>query len=449
MAVGQDEDKVNSPKEGAAMRKKTLYAVNAALVVLGFTSTAAWLSCDIASASTKDSVHALFDLGTPATGPFPSDWFTVPRGSVLQAQGRTEVDSETDEREHILTIDHLVPHISTAHANEGEHIELFVRERVRHGHRGHRPTVLMIQGANLPSVSIFDLQFQDYSWMAFLAKAGFDVFAMDLQGYGSSPRPRMDDPCNTRADQQYLLIPNPLPGPCPPSYPFKMAIQSDWDEIDTVVDYVRSLRDVETVSLIGWSRGGPRAGGYAARHPEKVDKLFLYSPAMYNRVGPSDPPNLPEPGFLMQLFTIPNFYDNWDRQVGCENQFTPEIRPALRSTILEFDPLGSTWGNGELWRWPVLNTLWGWNAEFAQHIEAPTLIIRGEFDTGAPEPPQRNLFADLGTDQKVFVKVACAAHQLVWETPDPTPCVQRMAAPWDVRRTEHGVFLRGYRRSRP
>jgi alpha-beta hydrolase superfamily lysophospholipase len=32
--------------------------------------------------------------------------------------------------------------------------------------------------------------------MEFLAQDGFDVFAMDLQGYGLSTRPRMDDPCN-------------------------------------------------------------------------------------------------------------------------------------------------------------------------------------------------------------------------------------------------------------
>jgi pimeloyl-ACP methyl ester carboxylesterase len=140
-----------------------------------------------------------------------------------------------------------------------------------------------------------------------------------------------------------------------------------------------------------------------------VDKLFLYAPAMYNRLGPSDPPALPEPGFLMQLGRIPNFFTTWNGQVGCENQFTPEIRPALRSTILESDPLGSTWGDGELWRAPLQNTLWGWNAESAHLISTPTLIIRGEFDTQAPEPPQRDLFADLGTDHRVFVKVACGS----------------------------------------
>jgi pimeloyl-ACP methyl ester carboxylesterase len=256
--------------------------------------------------------------------------------------------------------------------------------------------------------------------MGFLAEAGFDVFTMDLQGYGASPRPRMDNPCNTQPTQWNLLIPNPLSKleaeRCIPSYPFKMAIQSEWDEIDRVVDYIRDLRGVEKVSLISWSRGGPRTGHYAAHHLDKVDKLFMYSPSVYNRTGPSSPPPLPEPGFLMQLGSLANTFRTWDGQVGCENEFRPEIRDAIGSTILDFDPVGRAWGDGTLWRAPLQNTLWGWNATTALRIAAPTLIIRGEFDNqGGGEGLQRNLFADLGTNQKVFVKVACASHNLVWE----------------------------------
>jgi pimeloyl-ACP methyl ester carboxylesterase len=156
----------------------------------------------------------------------------------------------------------------------------------------------------------------------------------------------------------------------------------------------------------------------ATRHsnPEKVEKLVLYAPAVYNRTGPSNPPPLPEPGFLMQLSTIPNlFFNTWDGQVGCKHQFRPDIRETIANTILAFDPLGSTWGATNLWRAPLQNTLWGWNAEAAQRIDVPTLIIRGQLDSQAPEGPQRDLFADLGTDHKVFVNVACASHYLVWE----------------------------------
>jgi pimeloyl-ACP methyl ester carboxylesterase len=328
-----------------------------------------------------------------------------------------EVESGEEDSEGIRTVDHFVPHISTVLANEGERVELFVREKVRGHHRRNSPAVLMVHGATGPSVPAFDLQYKNYSWMDFLARAGFDVFAMDHTGYGLSPRPTMDDPCNASlAQQQSLLIPNPLPAPCPASYPFRLTTtQSDWDEINTVVDYILQFRGVDRVSLIGWSLGGLRMGGYAARHPEKVDKLFLYAP-VYNRFHPSDPPSvLPQAGVPLQVPTIAASNNTWDSQVQCEDQFTPAIRDAIRSTILEFDPVGSTWGSEDLWRAPVLHSFWGWNTAFAQQVEAPTLIIVGDLDTETGVIVARNLYDDLRMDSKVFVHVACASHRLVRE----------------------------------
>jgi pimeloyl-ACP methyl ester carboxylesterase len=261
----------------------------------------------------------------------------------------------------LQTTDYMVPHISTVPATAGDHVELFVRETVRLGRHRDRPAVLMVHGTTQSTVTGFDLRFENYSWMDYLARAGFDVFAMDLTGYGLSPRPRMDDPCNNAtSDQQSSLIPKPLAQPCSPSYPFHLTTsQSDWDEIDTVVEYIRQRRGVDKVNLIGWSLGGPRMGGYAARHPEKVDKLLLYAP-LYNRLEPSDPPVvLPEPGVPLTVRTISSVFSTWDTQVKCTNQFTPAIRKALGATILEFDPLGKTWGTEDLWRSPIQNTRWG------------------------------------------------------------------------------------------
>src|SRR5450759_1910079 len=112
----------------------------------------------------------------------------------------------------------------------------------------------MIAGATVSTVPVFDLQFEDYSWMDYLATAGFDVFAMDQTGYGLSPRPMMDDPCNNlSSEQQSYLLPKPLAQPCSPAYPFQLTtIQSDWDEIDTVVEYLRRFRNVDKVSLVAW-----------------------------------------------------------------------------------------------------------------------------------------------------------------------------------------------------
>ena len=258
--------------------------------------------------------------------------------------------------------------------------------------------------------------------MRFLAQAGFDVFTMDLQGYGLSARPKMHDPCNTSlSDQQLYLIPTPLSGPCPPSYPFNLtSIQTDWDEIDTVVDYIRALRGVDRVSIIGWSRGGPRVGGYVARHADKIHRAVFYAPA-YNRLAPDDPPeDLPHTGVPMNVLGREHFHDLWDTMVHCENQFALRIRDVISTTMLAFDPLGSVWGTAGVRRAPNWNTphgfpFWGWNASFAARIEVPALLIRGDLDTQVPEPDVRALYADLGSPEKVFVHVACASHYLVWE----------------------------------
>jgi pimeloyl-ACP methyl ester carboxylesterase len=338
-------------------------------------------------------------------------------------------DDRSDGLE-ILTVQHAVPHVSSVPANEGEDVVLYVRERVadvskdrRHGKWGRGEIVLFVHGGTVSSVPDFDLQYEDHSWAEYLARHGFDVFMMDQSGYGFSPRPEMDDPCNVNPDEQELLVPNPLAEPCDPSYPFNLTTrQSDWDEIDSVVDYILELRRERRINLAGWSAGVPRVAGYAALHPEKVDRLYLYAGSV-DRTEPSDPPaDVPEPGYPMNLQTYQELTQGrWDSEVGCEDQFDPDIRPVIWNTIMSFDPLGSTWGTPP-WN-PVASpeggvmrtrtaTSWGWNSDMAGMVEAPSLLIAGEFDL----PQSRiDLFEDLGTDHKVLIEVACGSHFLVWE----------------------------------
>jgi pimeloyl-ACP methyl ester carboxylesterase len=344
---------------------------------------------------------------------------------LLCAQAPMAVQSQAKGPESIQTTDYLVPHISTVPANSGKRIELFVREKVQSGHIGNRPVVLMIHGATFSTIPVFDLQFENYSWMEYLANAGYDVFAMDQTGYGLSPRPMMDDPCNSAtSDQQSYLIRKPLAQPCSPSYPFQLtSLQSDWDEVDRVVEYLRRLRNVDKLNLVGWSRGGLRAGGYAALHPEKVERLFLYAPGQYFRLSPSDPPAVvPAPGVPMTVLGNADFHANWDTQASCDNQFAPQIRPAITATMLDFDPLGSTWGTAGTRRAPVWNSPgpgfieWGGNAQLFNQLKVPTLVIRGDLDITVPAGQVQDLLGDLiAVPQKVFVHVACASHYLVWE----------------------------------
>src|SRR6516162_125496 len=89
-----------------------------------------------------------------------------------------------DDGRRLLTIDHYVRVQSTAPAIAGQPAQIYVRERVQagtalraNGSLGDR-VVLFVHGAGTPSEVSFDVPYQDYSWMAYLANAGFDVFGM-------------------------------------------------------------------------------------------------------------------------------------------------------------------------------------------------------------------------------------------------------------------------------
>ncbi len=325
---------------------------------------------------------------------------------------------------HILSFDHRVDHVSTVSANLGETVQLAVRERVSR-HTFHRiargkekaKVVLFMHGASVPSVPDFDLRYGNYGWMGYLANEGFDVFAMDVQGYGLSARPKMDDPCNApAAQQQALLVPNPLPARCAASYAKVLTTSStETDDLSAVVEYLRRERGVDKISLVGWSQGGLRVANYVARNPDKVETLFLYAP-LYNPTAPGKPPAVvPAPGTPMTLQTRTELFSlRWGPFVKCEGQLATGILDPLWKTIMSQDPLGSTWGNdGEGVMRVRTFSSFGWNREWAAKITIPTFIIVGEFDANSVGDAQ--LYTDLGSSKKMLVNTACASHFMLWE----------------------------------
>ena len=356
-----------------------------------------------------------------------------------------------DDSEQLLTIDHYVALRSTVPAIAGQPAQIYVRERAKAGSvlRGSSVAdrvVLFVHGAGTPAEVAFDVPYQDYSWMAYLARAGFDVFSMDTTGYGRSTRPApMNDPCNLARNQQSTFIPVLLSAPCAPSYSHQLTtIASDWDDVGAVVDYVRTLRRVDRVSLIAWSLGGPRSGGYAAQHPEKVQKLVLLAPA-YNRTSPaSAPAKVPADGVPMNTQSHDEFVANWDRQVGCTDQYETAARETVWSKMLESDPVGATWGKGV--RRAPQTTTWGWNSSTVGKTQIPTLMVSGVHDKQVAPDRVRELYEDLGSRQKVFIDLGCSSHNAMWERNHTV--LFRASLEWlaqnSVNGTHDGMLRLGY-----
>jgi pimeloyl-ACP methyl ester carboxylesterase len=320
--------------------------------------------------------------------------------------------------EALVTVDQYVPTVSTVPSMKGSPVQIFVRERAiastaARGDGGNG-VVLFVHGAGTPAEVAFDVPYQDYSWMAYLARAGFDVFSMDTTGYGRSTRPAaMNDPCNLAPQQQARFIGKLIVAGCAPSYPYQITtIQSDWDDVGAVVDYLRAKRHVDRVSLVAWSLGGPRSAGYAAQHPDRIAKLVLLAPA-YNRATPAEAPALPAPGVAMNTQSRAEFDANWDRQVGCPQQYDRAASRSVWSNMLLSDPVGAKWGPG-IRRAPQ-TTNWGWTSDVVKKTAIPTLMVSGAYDKQVPQERVRDLYADLGSPEKVFIDLACSSHNAMWE----------------------------------
>ena len=113
-----------------------------------------------------------------------------------------------------------------------------------------RPHRALCPRHTFPSESTFDLSLDGLSWMDFIARAGYDVYLVDVRGYGGSTRPAtMSEP----------------PGRSSPIATLAEAV----DDVDAAVDFIRRRRQVERINLIGWSWGTAVMGRYAATHGDE------------------------------------------------------------------------------------------------------------------------------------------------------------------------------------
>ena len=318
------------------------------------------------------------------------------------------IADETQTRDHTVAVTSAVPAIA------GKKSRLYLRERalpdvMRRG-AGDK-VVLFVHGAGTPAEVSFDVPYQDYSWMGYLAKAGYDVFSVDMTGYGRSARPKpMDDKCNLSPEQQKSFGVN-----CPQTYPGALTnIDSDWNDISAAVNFIKKLRHVEKLNLVGWSQGGPRAGGWTANHPEQVNKLILLAPA-YNRAAKREAPAvLPVAGAVFNTQSHDEFIANWDRQAPCPGQYDPAAAASVWSEMLKSDPVGAGW-TPAVRRAPIASSSWGWTQEKVKAMTTPTLMVSGINDKQVNPERVRDFYSDIGSPQKVFIDLGCSSHNAMWE----------------------------------
>jgi pimeloyl-ACP methyl ester carboxylesterase len=128
-------------------------------------------------------------------------------------------------------------------------------------------TVLCVHGSTYPAHTGFDIPLGGESWMDFIASRGFDVYCLDVRGYGRSTRPKA------------------MSEPAPNNPPFARTPDAVKD-ITAVLNMILKRRGIAKLNLIGWSWGCTLMAVTTIQNPGKVARLTQYAPP-WLRTGPS------------------------------------------------------------------------------------------------------------------------------------------------------------------
>jgi pimeloyl-ACP methyl ester carboxylesterase len=270
-------------------------------------------------------------------------------------------------------------------------------------------TVLFVHGATVPSGIAFDLSLGGESWMDYIAKAGYDVWFVDVRGYGRSTRPAaMDQP----------------PQQNPPFATTEEAVR----DVGAAVDYILQARSVPRLNLIGWSWGTVTMAWYTSRNNAKVDKLILYAP-IWIRQTPSQIQAGPGPLGAYRTVSMSAARARWLAGVAPDKQkdlIPPGWFEAYADATLKSDPAGMA-QNPPVLRAPngvLLDGQRYWAAPGGQakmpysaaDIRVPTLLIKAEWDLDTPAYMAQTLFPLLtGAPYKRYVELGEGTHFVVME----------------------------------
>jgi pimeloyl-ACP methyl ester carboxylesterase len=129
-------------------------------------------------------------------------------------------------------------------------------------------TILFVHGATTPPEAGFDLKLDGISWMEWMAQQGNDVYFVSVRGYGKSTRPpEMDQPPLNNAP--VVRLPQAT------------------SDVNTAVDFIRTRRGLDTISLLGHSWGTTIMAAYTAQNNAKVHRVALYAPSWLRTQGRS------------------------------------------------------------------------------------------------------------------------------------------------------------------
>ena len=290
-------------------------------------------------------------------------------------------------------------------------IELFLRSKRPREMRTFRSerTLLFVSGSTYPAETSFDLPLDGWSWMDDIAAHGWDVWFVEVRGYGRSTRPpEMDEPPEANT----------------PIVRTETAVR----DLTSAVDAILSRRGIERLSLLGWSWGTSITARYTVAHPDRVVRLALYGPRWLRQgqaigAGPQIAEQTPLPAYRRAMaaeahthwlegvpdehkaeLIPPGWFEQWASATwATDPQAGRSDPPALRAPNGTMADVREFWDRGR----PVYDPA---------RITVPTLLIGAEWDRDTPPAMRQALFPLLvNAPDKRYVELGRGTHMICLE----------------------------------
>jgi len=242
------------------------------------------------------------------------------------------------------------------------------------------PVLFLVHGSSLSGRSTFDLTVPgagEYSMMNVFARLGYDVWTMDFAGYGrSSAAPGNSD------------------------------VASGVEDLKAASEVVAQATGRQKFHFLGESSGALRAAAFAVARPDRVDRLALESFVWTGKGSPT----------LAKRAQDVAYFQTHDRRLRdramIRSIFTrdkpgtsdPRVAEALADVELKF---GDTVPTGT-----YLDMVAHLPLVDPAKLEAPVLMLRGQYDGIASLDDVLAFFALLPNPDRQFTLLAGAAHAI-------------------------------------
>lgn len=274
--------------------------------------------------------------------------------------------------------DKELPVQGTQHWVLQDEVRLFVWEKYQGSPQG-KPVLVLAHGSATAGRESFDLKVpgrSGYSLMDFLARQGFDVFAPDIRGFGSSTKPEGH-----------------------------LTTEQAAADLKAVVDFILRLRGVQQVQLLAWSWGTQYGGQFVMAHPDKVARYAAY--AQMHAESPDLKARRERLATFQRAPYIRITEQGWKLRF---NSLTPEevndplVMDAFAKSAALVETKSPTGPQVDLLtRQPLID---------ATKITVPTMLIHGQYDDVADLPGLLPFFMALPNPDKRYTVIPQGGHML-------------------------------------